>query len=785
MSGFHRTQGCRRGLRAVVTAAIAAVAVAVLGAGPALAAPVQVTVTILRVTEVTCDEGDFVPCPDDYFARVNIDNQGYQETDSVDNPDVPDIQPHWRFTRTVDDSAGQVPIVIQIWDHDDSSANDHLDVSPSGNNIDLTLDLASGNWDGDAGPNGSSAAGTHARVVFDVSLSGNGDVDGDGIPDGVERFGLRDGNGNLLADFPGMGADPCRKSIAVEIDFMDTAPDHSHQPLPAALAEATAAFDAAPVAATTACPYAGFPLATTGIDLLIDVDDALAEVENLTWGAGAEAVRDANFDRGRRPYFHYVLFGHDQAEGNGSSGLCCSDSGKDALVTLGSWANQIGLVRDQSGTLIHELGHAWGFGHGGGDGVNCKANYLSVMSYAFQTSGIPDPTLPANNVDMDGDGVLDSRLRLDLSRSALPTIVESNLNEFLGIQDGSDLTVFSDPGGTVRAGSGTGGIDWNWDNAGIADDTGAQVDLNQFGFRECGEDNSGNAAPTPGQTFVGFDDWTNLRYRAALSPTAGFSPPAPPAELDAASAAALRAELLTVLRPDLAVVAHEAAPDPVLTGHQLTYTVEVENFGPMPADDVTLTEVLPAGLVADTCTTTVGTCAATPTGAVAALGTLGVDATATVTVTTTVPCPTVDGTLLTAAATVASSADDPDPSNDSADASATASNPPPVISGQTATPDVLRPPDHKMRNVAVDYTVTDNCGTPTLDLQVASNEPDDGLGDGHTADDWIVVDAHRVRLRAERSGTGTGRIYTVTIGAADSGGGTTSEIVEVSVPKGR
>ena len=51
-----------------------------------------------------------------------------------------------------------------------------------------------------------------------------------------------------------------------------------------------------------------------------------------------------------------------------------------------------------------------------------------------------------------------------------------------------------------------------------------------------------------------------------------------------------------------------------------------------------------------------------------------------------------------------------------------------------------------------------------------------------TSPDWQIVDAHHVNLRAERSGTGTGRIYTITITCTDGGGHTTTKTVVVTVP---
>ncbi len=63
-----------------------------------------------------------------------------------------------------------------------------------------------------------------------------------------------------------------------------------------------------------------------------------------------------------------------------------------------------------------------------------------------------------------------------------------------------------------------------------------------------------------------------------------------------------------------------------------------------------------------------------------------------------------------------------------------------------------------------------------------SNEPVNGPGDGNTSSDWVVIDAHHVRLRAERSGNGTGRIYTITITCTDAARNSSHKTVTVTVP---
>lgn len=106
---------------------------------------------------------------------------------------------------------------------------------------------------------------------------------------------------------------------------------------------------------------------------------------------------------------------------------------------------------------------------------------------------------------------------------------------------------------------------------------------------------------------------------------------------------------------------------------------------------------------------------------------------------------------------------------------------PPSVEQATASPDVAWPPNHKMVPVTIDYAVTD-CSAVTCTLNVASNEPIDGLGDGDTSPDWQIIDAHHVLLRAERSGRGTGRVYTITVTCTDGANNTTVKTVTVLVP---
>ena len=109
----------------------------------------------------------------------------------------------------------------------------------------------------------------------------------------------------------------------------------------------------------------------------------------------------------------------------------------------------------------------------------------------------------------------------------------------------------------------------------------------------------------------------------------------------------------------------------------------------------------------------------------------------------------------------------------------------PVITAAAATPNVLWPPNHKMVEVKVRAAVTDACSATVWKvIGVRSSEPDNGLGDGDTARDWEITGDHAVKLRAERAGGGSGRVYTLTLQAQDAAGNlSATRTVTVKVPK--
>jgi hypothetical protein len=105
----------------------------------------------------------------------------------------------------------------------------------------------------------------------------------------------------------------------------------------------------------------------------------------------------------------------------------------------------------------------------------------------------------------------------------------------------------------------------------------------------------------------------------------------------------------------------------------------------------------------------------------------------------------------------------------------------PIIKQVSVNPAVLPPANHTMKDVTVNYNTWDNCGSVISSLSVCSNEPVTGTGNGDVGPDWVIVDNHHLKLRAERAGNGHGRIYTITITSKDAAGNITKQSINVLV----
>ncbi len=113
-------------------------------------------------------------------------------------------------------------------------------------------------------------------------------------------------------------------------------------------------------------------------------------------------------------------------------------------------------------------------------------------------------------------------------------------------------------------------------------------------------------------------------------------------------------------------------------------------------------------------------------------------------------------------------------------------NRPPDCSGAKGVQVGFWPPNHKL--VAVDIPAITEVVDPDGDeigysvLGITQDEPVSGPGSGSTAPDGRGVGGPVAEIRAERSGTGNGRVYSVTFQATDGRGGSCEGEVEVSVP---
>lgn len=103
----------------------------------------------------------------------------------------------------------------------------------------------------------------------------------------------------------------------------------------------------------------------------------------------------------------------------------------------------------------------------------------------------------------------------------------------------------------------------------------------------------------------------------------------------------------------------------------------------------------------------------------------------------------------------------------------------------TLSQDKIWPPNHKYVEIEASVSVADNFdANPTLKLvSVTSSEPDNDRGDGTSVKDIVIIDDLHFLVRAERSGFGSGRVYTATYSVTDACGNTATAEATVTVEK--
>ena len=107
-------------------------------------------------------------------------------------------------------------------------------------------------------------------------------------------------------------------------------------------------------------------------------------------------------------------------------------------------------------------------------------------------------------------------------------------------------------------------------------------------------------------------------------------------------------------------------------------------------------------------------------------------------------------------------------------------NQPPDCSTATATETTLWPPNHKMKEVSITNVTDPDGDNVTISITgVTQDEPVKGGGSGDQSPDAKIVDNDTVQVRAERAGTGDGRVYYISYEATDDQGNTCDGIAVI------
>lgn len=126
--------------------------------------------------------------------------------------------------------------------------------------------------------------------------------------------------------------------------------------------------------------------------------------------------------------------------------------------------------------------------------------------------------------------------------------------------------------------------------------------------------------------------------------------------------------------------------------------------------------------------------------------------------------------------------------NIGADQEATAGgdNNPPVCTAANASPDILWPPNHKMADINISGVTDPDEDDITITVGgITHNEisiDGEDKGTGKTSPDSAGEGTDTAQVRAERSGKGNGRTYTISFTASDGQGGECNGSVQVIVP---
>lgn len=209
-----------------------------------------------------------------------------------------------------------------------------------------------------------------------------------------------------------MGANPFHKDIFLEMDYEELNESHSHQILPNADLTLINAFSRAPK---------DNPDNKNGINFHLDAGHKSIMIPGegfyppMLWGDLSEAnsIQEGEFPFGegdptvlhefqsvrsnklleeRRSVFQYGLSVHSLPYPDGQyGGKAIAVGCRDFIISNVARTGPI-TGHSQGAGIMHEIGHTFGLGHGGGDDEESKPNYFSIMNYRYPKGLMDGPT---------------------------------------------------------------------------------------------------------------------------------------------------------------------------------------------------------------------------------------------------------------------------------------------------------------------------------------------------------------------------------------------------------
>lgn len=529
------------------------------------AKPFSITITRVACKD-PCDEtgleglGEGTP---DFYAKVGIN--GVTQTTTRWPDDQVDVRDPKTVTQEIPDNLINVPVSMQIWDHDGSSGDDLADANHLNNKatLDFVVNTNTGLFVGDISPHDSfalfdrSLVGKRITNDFGYCTDGNGepsggplgedpkpavtvcfkidqDSDGDGLFDSWETNGI-DYNGDGNVDLQ-LNTDPFHKDIFVEADWMDciaggcsSGDKHTDKPETGAIDDVVNTFANAPVSN---------PDGKDGITLHVLLDEAIPDIPNILFASNGPGATDdfedlklgnpvgqctgtfgtvsdrqslncVNILGAKKSVYRYMIFGDNHIENPTSTGDAENSQ-------IGGYTDGVIITKPISISV------------GGNDfivtlgGRSKKFIISSGGKRAAEAGTFMHEFGHTLGLDHGGDDrinckpnylssmnyiyqlpIIDTNRPLDYSRDVFFTLQEFNLNENSGILGPAGRLAIYGVNGIQKTAPANGPIDWNGING--AGETGINADVNYFNtINECGS--------SPNQVLVSFNDWRNLVY---------------------------------------------------------------------------------------------------------------------------------------------------------------------------------------------------------------------------------------------------------------------------------